>query len=156
MQLMPSPLEGFRCPVSLVTVAIRSILQIWARTNTADEHFSFLVRSGRSPSPAGACPSPFRGNLLFGKDSERVAVQWCEGVRSPLLTPGLLLLPPLLRQSLPWPVLLRLLMAVAVAAAPPAARALVCRGVTPRQLNCFRSRRNQNLGSNSPLPETDT
>ena len=64
MQLMPSPLEGFRCPVSSVTVAIRSILQKWAWTNTADEHFSFLVRSGRSPSPAVAPPRRGRARFL--------------------------------------------------------------------------------------------
>ena len=51
---------------------ILSILQIWARTNTedetprtntADEHFSFFVRSGRSPSPIVAAPR--RGRTRF-------------------------------------------------------------------------------------------
>ena len=77
MQLMPSPLEGFRCPVSSVTFAISFQFSKFGRgqtprtkhrgrtprTNTADEHFSFFVRSGRSPSPIVAAPR--RGRTRF-------------------------------------------------------------------------------------------
>ena len=55
MQLMPSPLEGFRCPVSSVTVALRSSLQNLVVDEPRGRNtFPFSFTPG-APRPA---PSP--------------------------------------------------------------------------------------------------